>query len=319
MNARAPLGLSRAVQHVEPAHLEVEGHLEVPRLDQIEDPLVRLLGRAAQRIARGGELRTLHEVQDGGRLAADDAPEEGAEVKHLLGAQRALLERQLLGELGQIVELPLEPAVAAALLGVAPLVPKDGVGAHGARHARARVKAVGERAAKGGQREVVVGAARERHEQVSLSLEVVEHRDVGEQVVAHQVGVGEEEPTRGHLAVQEDRPVGERVIIAHNVGQVRVLLLTHVREHHARRLGCGRPRTSGGARTRERRKHRSLFMVHRPHRGKGIGPADVLGVLHHHHLKVPPVHLSPLDRGQELGARTAAHVGPPLCPPGVLR
>ena len=132
INARAPLGLSRAVQHVEPAHLEVEGHLEVPRLDQLEDPLVRLLGRAAQRIARGGELRALHEVQDGGRLAADDAPEEGAEVEHLLGAQRALRERQLLGELGQIVELPLEPAVAAALLGVVPLVPVARVGAHGA-------------------------------------------------------------------------------------------------------------------------------------------------------------------------------------------
>ena len=104
----------------------------MPRLDQLEDPLVRLLRRAAQRITRGGELRALHEVQDGGRLAADDAPEEGAEVEHLFGAQRALRERQLLGELGQIVELPLEPAVAAALLGVVPLVPVARVGAHGA-------------------------------------------------------------------------------------------------------------------------------------------------------------------------------------------
>jgi hypothetical protein len=69
----------------------------VPRLDQLEDPPVRLLGRAAQRRARGRELRALREVQHGGRLAADDAPEEGVEVEHLLGAQRALLERQLLG------------------------------------------------------------------------------------------------------------------------------------------------------------------------------------------------------------------------------
>ena len=43
---RIPVGLRRAVQHVEPDHLEVEGHLEVPRLDQLEDPLVRLLGGA---------------------------------------------------------------------------------------------------------------------------------------------------------------------------------------------------------------------------------------------------------------------------------
>eukprot|EP00964_Phaeocystis_antarctica_P039450 scaffold22569_cov71-Phaeocystis_antarctica.AAC.2 len=173
--------LRRAVQHVDPAHLEVEGHLEVPRLDQLEDPLVRLLGRAAQRRARGGELRPLHEVQHGWRRAADDALKEGGEAEHLLGAQHALLERQLLSELGQIVKLPFEPAVAAALLGFALLIPMSGVGGHGARHARARAEPVGERAAEGRERQIVIGTACEWHEQVAVRHEVVEHRDVGEQ------------------------------------------------------------------------------------------------------------------------------------------
>ena len=48
---RCPVGLRRAVQNVEPDMLEVEGHLEVSRLDQLEDPLVYLLRRAAQRRA----------------------------------------------------------------------------------------------------------------------------------------------------------------------------------------------------------------------------------------------------------------------------
>ena len=61
----------------------------------------------------------------------------------------------------------------------------------------------------------MVGAARERHKEVALGQEVIEHRDVGEQVVAHVVLVDEEEAARGHLAVQEDRPVGELVIVAH--------------------------------------------------------------------------------------------------------
>eukprot|EP00964_Phaeocystis_antarctica_P006396 scaffold3461_cov61-Phaeocystis_antarctica.AAC.2 len=175
----------------------------MPRLDQLEDPLVRLLGCAAQRRARGGELPALRKVQHSWRRAADHALKEGGEVEQLIGAQHALLERDLLG-----------PAVAAALLGFALLIPVARVGGHGARHARARVETVGERAAEGREREVVVEAACEWHVQVAFRHQVVEHRDVGEQVVAHLVLVGEEEAARGHLAVQEDRPVGETTLAA---------------------------------------------------------------------------------------------------------
>eukprot|EP00964_Phaeocystis_antarctica_P161350 scaffold133318_cov72-Phaeocystis_antarctica.AAC.5 len=214
-HGRCPIGLRRAVQHVEPDdHLEVKAHLEVPRLDQL-DPLVGLLGCAAQRSARGGELRALSKVQHYGRRVADHAPVEGAEVDHLLGTQRALFERQFLGVLGQIVPLPLEPVAAACLIGIARL----GVGGHGARHARARVETVGECAADGGQRQVVVGAARTRHVQVALGQEVVEHRDVGEQVAAHLARVDEEEAARRPLAVHEDCPVGEGVVVADDVRQ----------------------------------------------------------------------------------------------------
>eukprot|EP00964_Phaeocystis_antarctica_P132458 scaffold96560_cov51-Phaeocystis_antarctica.AAC.1 len=304
--------LRRAVQHVEPDHLEVEGQLQVPRLDQLEDPLISLLGRAAQRRARGGELRALSKVQHGGRRAADHAPEESAEVDHLLGTQRALLERPLLGVLGQVIHLPLEPVVATALLGFAFLIPVGGVGGHGARHARARVEAVGERAADGGQRQIVVGAARERHVQVSLGHEVVEHRDVGEQVAAHLARVDEEEAARPPLSVHEDRPVGKGVVVADDVRQVGVLLPAHVGQHHARSCvwcarrydcvdhGCGGRGQRGG-----HRKHLARLLVHSPHRGKGVGPAGVLGVPHQHQLKFLPVHLLPVDRGQQLGARAA--------------
>eukprot|EP00964_Phaeocystis_antarctica_P026265 scaffold14793_cov47-Phaeocystis_antarctica.AAC.1 len=178
----------------------------MPRLDQLEDPLVRLLGRTAQRRARGGELRALRKVQHGWRRAADHALKEGGEAEQLIGAQHALLECDLLGVRVQVVCLPFEPAVAAALLGFALLVPMSRVGGHGARHARARVEPVGERAAEGRERQIVVGAACEWYEQVAFRHEVVEHRDVGKQVVAHLVILGEEEAARGHLAVHEDRP-----------------------------------------------------------------------------------------------------------------
>eukprot|EP00964_Phaeocystis_antarctica_P041569 scaffold23772_cov63-Phaeocystis_antarctica.AAC.3 len=181
-----------------------------------------------QRRARGGELRALSKVQHVGRRAADHAPEEGVEVDHLPGAQRPLLECQFLGVLGQVVHLPLEPAVATAHIRAARLIPTGGVGCHGARHARARVEAVGERAANGGQRQVMGGAARERHVQAALGQEVVEHRDVGEQVVAHLARVDEEEAARRPLAVHEDRPVGEGVVVADDVRQVGVLLPAHV-------------------------------------------------------------------------------------------
>eukprot|EP00964_Phaeocystis_antarctica_P129246 scaffold93087_cov67-Phaeocystis_antarctica.AAC.4 len=190
------------MQNVEPHHLEVKGRLEVPRLDQLEDPLVRLLGRTAQRRARGSELRAVRKVQHGGRRAADRAPEERAEADHLLGTQRPLLERQLLSVLGQVVHLPLEPVVAAALISVA----RFGVDGHGTGDARARVEAVGERAADGGQRQVVVGAAREWHVQVALGQKVVEHRDVGEQTVTQLARVDWGVAARRPLAVHEDRP-----------------------------------------------------------------------------------------------------------------
>ena len=85
------------MQHIVPHHLEVEGHLEVPRLDQLEDPLVRRLGRAAQRRARGGELCPLRKVQHGGRRPADDAPEEGVEFDHLVVCALPLAELPELG------------------------------------------------------------------------------------------------------------------------------------------------------------------------------------------------------------------------------
>eukprot|EP00964_Phaeocystis_antarctica_P065095 scaffold39222_cov55-Phaeocystis_antarctica.AAC.1 len=226
---RRPINLRRAVQHVEPDHLEIEGRLEVPCLDQLEDPLRR---------ARGGELRAVRKVQHGRRRAADHAPEEGAKLDHLLGTQRTLLERQLPSVLGQVIHLPLEPVVATAHIRAAHLIPIGRVGGHGARHARARVEAVGECAADGGQRQVVVGAARERHVQVALGQEVVEHRDVCEQVVAHLARVDEEEAARRPLAVHEDRPVGEGVVVADDVRQVGVLLPAHVGQHHARCLWC---------------------------------------------------------------------------------
>eukprot|EP00964_Phaeocystis_antarctica_P012160 scaffold6709_cov69-Phaeocystis_antarctica.AAC.1 len=205
----------RAVQHVEPDHFEVEGHLEVPHLEQLEDPLRR---------SRGSELRAVRKVQHGRRRAADHAPKERVKVDHLLGTQRALFGRQLLGVLRQVVHLPLEPVVAAALTDVARL----GVGGHGARHARARVQTVGERAADGGQRQIVVGAARDWHVQVALGQEVVEHRDVGEQAVTQLAWVDGGVAARRPLAVHEDRPVGEGVVVADDVRQVGVLLPAHV-------------------------------------------------------------------------------------------
>eukprot|EP00964_Phaeocystis_antarctica_P101660 scaffold67152_cov42-Phaeocystis_antarctica.AAC.1 len=157
----------------------------------------------------------------GGRPGAPAATAAG---RHRRGEKEATPSR--------VVHLPLEPVVAAALIGVARL----GGGSHGARHARARAEAVGERAADGGQRQVVVGAARERHVQVALGQEVAEHRDVGEQVVAHLASgrVGEEEAARRPLAVHEARPVGEGVVVADDVRQVGVLLPAHVGQHHAR-------------------------------------------------------------------------------------
>jgi hypothetical protein len=81
-HGRCLIRLRRAVQHAAPDRLEVEGRLEVPRLDQLEHPRECRLGRAAQRSARGGDqLRGVHKVG--------------------LGTQTALL----LGVLGQIVHL----------------------------------------------------------------------------------------------------------------------------------------------------------------------------------------------------------------------
>eukprot|EP00964_Phaeocystis_antarctica_P016929 scaffold9321_cov52-Phaeocystis_antarctica.AAC.2 len=228
-----------------------------------------------QRRARGGELRALRKVQHGGRRAADHAPEEGIKVDHLLGRQRALLERQFLSVLGQVIHLPLEPVVATAHIRAARLIPTGGVGCHGARHARARVEAV------------------------ALGQEVVERRDVGEHVVAHLARVDEEEAARRPLAVHEDSPVGEGVVVADDM-----------RQHHARCLWCIRrydcvDRGCRGRGLRRHRKHLARLLVHRPHRGKGVGPADVLGVPHQHQLETLPVHLLPADRGQQLGARAA--------------
>ena len=62
-HGRCLIRLRRAVQHAAPDRLEVAGRLEVPRLDQLENPLVRRLGCAAQRGARGGELCALRKVQ----------------------------------------------------------------------------------------------------------------------------------------------------------------------------------------------------------------------------------------------------------------
>eukprot|EP00964_Phaeocystis_antarctica_P012243 scaffold6767_cov50-Phaeocystis_antarctica.AAC.2 len=206
----------------------------------------------------------------------------------------------------EIVPLPLEPVVAAALIGVACL----GVGGHGARHARARVETVSECAADGGQRQVVVGTASEGHVQVALGQEAVEHGDVGEQAVTLLPRVDEGVAARRHLAVHEDRPVGEGVVVADDVGQVGVLLPAHVGQHHARCLWCARrydcvDRRCGGKCRRGHRKHLARLLVHRPHRGKGVGPADVLGVPHQHQLEVLPAHLLRVDRGQQLGARAA--------------
>eukprot|EP00964_Phaeocystis_antarctica_P099711 scaffold65513_cov64-Phaeocystis_antarctica.AAC.13 len=204
----------------------------------------------------------------------------------------------------QIVGLPLEPAVATALLG-ARLLSIGGVGGHGARHARARAEAVGERAADGRERQVVVGAARERHVQVTLGLNIVEHRDVGEQVVAVLCVVDEVEPAGGRVAVHEDGPVGEGVVVAHDVRQVGVLLLAHVGKHHDRCIRRGGGASEEG-RLREGHKPRARLLVHRAHCGKGVGPADVFGVPHHHHLQLVAGHLLLLDGGQHLGAARAA-------------
>ena len=99
-HGRCLIRLRRAVQHAAPDRLEVAGRLEVPRLDQLEDPLACCFGRAAQSRPRGGELRAVRKAGHGRR-----GSEEGAKVGQLLGTQSALLERQLLGVLGQIVQL----------------------------------------------------------------------------------------------------------------------------------------------------------------------------------------------------------------------
>ena len=100
------------------------------------------------------------------------------------------------------------------------------------------------------------------------------------------------------MAVHEDGPVGEGVVVAHNVRQVGVLLLAHVGEHHAvamhgtrRRLGRRAPPATlpGGARAGVYRELLSRLPVHSAHRGKGVGPADVLGVPCDHHLRVQRV------------------------------
>eukprot|EP00964_Phaeocystis_antarctica_P046109 scaffold26587_cov65-Phaeocystis_antarctica.AAC.2 len=219
-----------------------------------------------------------------------------------------------------VVHFPLKPVIAAALIDVVHF----GVGSHGTRPARARVEAVGERAADGGQREVVVGAASEWHVQVAL--------DVGEQAVTHLPLVDEGVAARQPLAVHEDRPVGEGVVVADDVRQVGVLLPAHhVGQHHARYLWCIRRydcvdrdlrqhharcfwcahrydcanRGCGGRGQRGHRKHLARGLVHRPHRGKEVGPADVLGVPHQHQLEVLPAHLLPVDRDQQLSARAA--------------
>eukprot|EP00964_Phaeocystis_antarctica_P044341 scaffold25484_cov51-Phaeocystis_antarctica.AAC.2 len=179
---------------------------------------------------------------------------------------------------------------------------------------RARGEAVGERAADGGQRQVVVGAASECHVQIALGQEAVEHRDVGEQAVTHLARVDEGVAARRPLAVHEDHPVGEGVIVADDVGQVGVLLPAHVGQHHARCLWCARQydyvdRRCGG---RCKKGHQKR-LVHRPHCGKGVRPADVLGVPHQHQLEALPVHLLPADRSQQLGARAARATGRRRC------
>eukprot|EP00964_Phaeocystis_antarctica_P002394 scaffold1237_cov67-Phaeocystis_antarctica.AAC.1 len=261
-HGRCPIGLRRAVQHVEPDHLKVQGRLQVLCLDQLDNPL-RSGAREAANCAPCAKYSTA-----GGERPT--TPSNKASKSTISSARSAPCL--------SVVHLPLEPVVAAALIGVARL----GVGGHGARHARARVEAVGERAADGGQR------------QVALGQEVVEHRDVREQVVTHLPRLDEGVAARRPLAVHEDRPIG-------------VLLPAQVGQHHARCLWCAHrydcvDRGCGG---RRHRKHLAWGLVHSPNRGKGVGPADVLGVLHQHHLEALLVHLLPADRGQQLGARAA--------------
>ena len=88
-DVRASYG-AKSQWHAAPDQLEVEG-----RLDQLERPRECRLGRAAQRSARGGELRAVRKVGHSRWSAADHAPEEGAQVGHLLGTQRALLDPSL--------------------------------------------------------------------------------------------------------------------------------------------------------------------------------------------------------------------------------
>ena len=68
-HGRCLIRLRRAVQQVAPDQPEVARRLEVPRLDQLEHPLACRLGRAAQRSARGGELRAVRKVGHGRRSA----------------------------------------------------------------------------------------------------------------------------------------------------------------------------------------------------------------------------------------------------------
>eukprot|EP00964_Phaeocystis_antarctica_P115844 scaffold79832_cov67-Phaeocystis_antarctica.AAC.3 len=69
------------------------------------------------------------------------------------------------------------------------------------------------------------------------------------------------------------------------------------------RLPRGSPtRRAGGGLLLEGASERSRAC---PNRGKGVGPADVLGVPHQHQLETLLVHLFPADRDQQLGARAA--------------
>ena len=58
------------VQDVEPAHLEVEGHLEAPRLDQLEDPLVSRTSPWRCSVGRRARRPTARHVQSTARPEA---------------------------------------------------------------------------------------------------------------------------------------------------------------------------------------------------------------------------------------------------------
>ena len=104
------------------------------------------------------------------------------------------------------------------------------------------------------------------------------------QVVAHLVRIEQEEAAGRPLAMQKDRPVGEALVVAHDVGEVRVLLAPHVGQHDldaVKGAGGSHGRGShggGGDRVGQHRELGAGLRVDGAHAREVVRPRDVLVV-----------------------------------------